>query len=122
MDNKLVIHQVIFSTISKVIIKVKEIEKYTDLRLKASISNYVAGLVHAVISESTLSTKDKKSIDQVKIVVQVLSEIYDLSESEVNVIQDHLDHDNDHKLIKKQSNFKKGLSIVGSLLTFLSKR
>lgn len=122
MDNKLVIHQVIFSTISKVVIKVKEIEKYTELRLKASISNYVAGLVHAIISESTLSTKDKKNIDQVKIIIQVLNEVYDLTDAEVNIVQDHLDHDHDHKLIKKQSNLKKGLSFAGSLLTFLSKR
>ena len=121
MDNKLKIHSCIFNVISKVIYKVKEIPEFNSLRLKASVTHFVSALVHSLIAESNLSNKEKRSIDQVKIIIQVLDDVFALSDSEKLIIQDHIDHDQDNKLIKK-SNFKKGLGVLGSVLTFLSKK
>ena len=121
MDNKLKIHSTVFSVISKVIYKVKELPEYNSLRLKACITNFVSGLVHALIDESPLTSKEKKSIDQIKIIIQVLDEVFILSEAEKLIVQDHVEHDKDRKIIKGSS-FKKGLGILGSVLTYLSKK
>lgn len=122
MDKHLSLHQCIFQTITKVSIKVKEIEKYQDLRLKASITHFVSSYVAQYIEESGLSKKQKKSIDQSLIVTQALTEIYTLLDSELNIIRDHMEHDHDNKLIKRDSNLKKGLGLLGDIFTFLSKK
>jgi hypothetical protein len=121
MDNKLKIHSIIFNTISKVVFKVKELPEYNSLRLKASVTHFVAGLVYGYINESSLTNKEKKGIDQIKIIIQILDDVFALNEVEKGVIIDHVEHDADNKLVKK-SNFKKGLGLMGSVLTFLSKK
>ena len=120
MDNKLKIHSCIFSVISKCVFKLKELPEFNSLRLKACVTHFVAGLVHELIDKSTLSKKEKKSIDQVKLIVQVIDEVYSLTEAEKNVVIDHIDHDEDNKLFKG-SNFKKGLLYIGGILTYLGK-
>ena len=112
LENSLAQHQCLFSLIKQCCLKIKEIENYEDLKLKNEVTKYVAKLVEEGINQSPLTRKQKKLINKRSIIIQVITEVYDLVEEEIKIVDDQIDYNSENKIVTKPTIIGRCCNIV----------
>ncbi len=112
LENSLAQHHCLFSLIKQCCLKVKEIENYEDLKLKAEITKYVANLVEEGLNNAPLSKKQKKKIDKKELVKEIIKTTFNLAETELNIIDDHIDYNLENKIVKKNTLVKQSFRLI----------
>ncbi len=112
LENSLAQHHCLFSLIKQCCLKVKEIENYEDLKLKAEITKYVANLVEEGLNNAPLSKKQKKKIDKKELVKEIIKTTFNLAETELNIIDDHIDYNLENKIVKKNTLVKQSCRLI----------
>ncbi len=112
LENSLAQHHCLFSLIKQCCLKVKEIENYEDLKLKAEITKYVANLVEEGLNNAPLSKKQKKKIDKKELVKEIIKTTFNLAETELNIIDDHIDYNLENKIVKKNTFVKQSFRLI----------
>ncbi len=112
LENSLAQHHCLFSLIKQCCLKVKEIENYEDLKLKAEITKYVANLVEEGLNNAPLSKKQKKKIDKKALVKEIIKTTFNLAETELNIIDDHIDYNLENKIVKKNTLVKQSFRLI----------
>lgn len=126
VKNSLAVHTFIYSTIKKIEMKVKEIPlwetKKGDHEVLKTVCKFINDELESAINDENahvkLNDKQANNIDKSKIVVQALSNVFELTEEEQLSIQDGVDFLLNNKLVK---NKKLRRSIVGKLSKGISK-
>lgn len=121
LENSLAQHQCLFSLIKQCCIKVKEIENHEDLKLKNEVTKYVAQLVEEGLSNSPLSTKQKKAINKKTIIIEVIKQVYNLAEEEMALVEDQIEYNLENKIVKHKSLLQKSWKLGKKLLLGSSK-
>jgi hypothetical protein len=81
-----------FATIERLIAYVKLIPNYQKLKLNIALTLQLVNIIKEEISSP--------SIDQFDILIQVLTQLFNINQQEIQYVKDQLMHFNDVKLIK----------------------
>jgi len=114
LKNSLAIHNFVFGLIKKLALKIKEIENFTNLKMNPELTKYICQCVEQELSK--VAKKLKTKIDKTKIVTEVLTQVFGLSDTEVLQIESQVDFLFDNKLITIPNIFSSSLNAVSNML------
>lgn len=108
VKNSLAVHTFIYSTIKKIEMKVKEIPlwetKKGDHELLKTVCKYINDELEKAVNDEhapvKINDKEANKIDKSKIVIQALSNLFELSEEEQQALVDGVDFLLNNKLVK----------------------
>ncbi len=98
--NSLAIHSLVFGLIKRISFKIQEIENYQSLKMNPELTTYVLQCIKEEIAQMKKSLASK--VDAKAILVEVLKNVFNLSDTEITQIEAQLDFIADNKLLKKR--------------------
>ena len=116
--NSLALHNFIFGLIKRVSLKIKEIENYQGLKMNPELTTYILQCINEEIAQINKTWVSK--IDVKTIITEILSSVFDLSDSEISQIESQLTYIVDNGIVKKKglvSKLKNAVSSVSNLVS-----
>jgi hypothetical protein len=108
-------HSKVFELIHKGIVGVRSIENYTGLKLNQEITQSVCNFVE---SEVSLWKKNvSSSINKEAIATEIIQKAFNLSDSELTIIQSQIQYLLENSLITKSSTLTKSLTTIKSFFS-----
>ena len=106
LKNSLSKHFVFHDLVNVLVTKIKEIPKFEELKLNIELTLLCCNIVEN-------SVKKKTKVDKEKLVVESLTQIFNLQETEQNTIKDHIEFLHTNKRIVKIDEVIKFFKDVG---------
>jgi hypothetical protein len=89
--------------------EVKEIADYADHKLHPQLVNDLMNFVESEVSKSKFAKAD---IEKSQIVVEIMKQCYDMSETDIQWVESHMQFLHDNSLVKKTTYFYLGLKYL----------
>ncbi len=119
VKNSLAIHSTIFGIVDDVVKEIKKIPKFetkkNDNELLKSICLYVNDELKNSVETDLIKSKQANKIDKVKIIIEALDEVYDLTEEEKAALDTALEFMIDNKVVPNKKVRKSFYSSVNKL-------
>jgi len=106
------------SLIAKGSLEIKELVNFENLKLNPQLTQDICQFI---IKEIALGKFSKEDLDKSGIVVEILKQVFDLTDVEISVINDQITHILDNKLVKDSFFLKKGFTCIKGLLSSVKK-
>jgi hypothetical protein len=128
-ENSLAVHDFTLSLVKKISLAIKEIEQWNTKKLDNELTKWVCKYVDAAISDATSSKATKPltssqalAINKAAVVIQALKQTFDLTDSEVSIVQSQIDFLIDNGLISSSAvtTISKVISSVKSIIKKVS--
>ena len=110
------IKQLILKAICEIKTNLVDFEQY---KLNQQLINDVINFVKSEISKSKYS---KDEFDKTEIIKEIMSQVFNLSESELIILDASIQFILDNKLVKKRGILKKGLSLTSSVISTILRK
>lgn len=93
-------HNIVYSAVQKISLKIKEIPQYELLKLSHDLTKYTCCLLENFIDK-------KYNIDKKQVAIDLLTELYNLNKDEIHNLENQIDFLISIKAIKKLSFYKR---------------
>lgn len=93
--------------------EIKEIVDYAEHKLRPQLINDIMNFIESEVSKSKFA---KAEIEKSQIVIEIMKQCYDMSDTDIEWVESHMQYVHDNKMVKKTSYFLLGLKYISKAL------